>query len=431
MPAAMGSTEEVDMRCLFVIRELPRAVVSMTGVIRGSEALSGTHASGLLVAEGLARRGRPVGVCILRGQRIADSAFDAFSSLEDAVRWLQGGRVIWLSYGDEAILEQLRSAGVHPVIWTQLPVSPAERRWLESGRIGSLVTVSDTCRIPLLRSRLHSRVGRIYNPLAPAFTEAVHETPDRYERRVVAYAGAAGPTKGLHRLLEMWRFVQRVDPGARLRIAGTGRLYGSDRKLGRFGMASPEFESRYVAPLAEEYGSLAAAGVEVVGLLTPTELRDLYGGASLGVVNMNWSEFTETFCCAATEMMATGLPVFSVARGALPETVGRIGGAVLVKRRSPQSAAAVFASLLRDPRRLAALGRIGRSHVVTEYRLDRIVDEWARLLDHDFDIETLSGPWRGPVSLQYIVERAVGRLGMPWLVDAPASYFRRLRRVLG
>jgi glycosyltransferase involved in cell wall biosynthesis len=415
-------------RCLFVIRDLPRPVVSGKALIRAEEALSGTHASGLLVAEGLARRGHEIGICIVHGQRLLDSAVRGFPSLEAAVSWVEGGRVVWLSYGDDSVMSRLSALRLQPLIWTQLPVSWSEREWLESGQVVGIVVVSDTARVPLLRSARHGRVGRIYNPLPPLFADATTEPADRFRRRVVVYAGAAGPTKGLHRLLEMWRHVRKAEPGVILRIAGTGRLYGSQRELGAFGIASPEFESRYVAPLAAEFGSLAAAGVELVGLLSPRELRDLYGGASLGIVNMNWHEYTETFCCAATEMLATGLPVFSVARGALPETVGLSGGAVLTRHESAAGAAEELTELIVDPERLARLGAAGQAYVRAAYRWDMIIDEWEQLLHHAADIETLCGPWRGPRSARYYLELAAGRLRAPWLLDLPAATRRALKR---
>jgi hypothetical protein len=73
----------------------------------------------------------------------------------------------------------------------------------------------------------------------------------------------------------MWKYVHRADSRTKLVLAGTGRLYGSSRELGRFGIADPDFEGRYVEPLAAEFGSLesAGAGVKLAGLLSPVELR--------------------------------------------------------------------------------------------------------------------------------------------------------------
>jgi hypothetical protein len=86
-------------------------------------------------------------------------------------------------------------------------------------------------------------------------------------------------------------------------------------------------------------------------------LRERYFGAALGIVNCNWTIATETFCCAGVEMLATGTPVFSFARGVLPESLGRTGGAVLAPRPDLDRAA----DLHNDPARLRAMGTAGRA----------------------------------------------------------------------
>jgi hypothetical protein len=419
-------------RYLFVLRDLPRPQVSVAGIWRGDEALSGTHSSGLLVADGLARRGHQVGICVLRGQAVLDSSMQVFATLEAAAHWLQAGTTIWVSYGDDATLQSLSAAGLRPMLWVHVSVSPSNREWLESGRVAGIITVSDTARMSMLRSCAHRQVGRVYNPLLPSFQTNLPARPDRYARRLVVFTGAAGVTKGLHRLLEMWRYAREADSTARLVVVGTGRLYGNQRQLGAFNLATPEFEDRYVVPLVARFGSLAGAGIELAGLLGPRALQQLYASASLGVVNMNRAEYTETFCCAAVEMLATGLPVFSVARGALPETIGRTGGAFLTAHEQPQLAAREFNALLADSKRLGQMGVAGARAVRELYGWEQVVGEWERLLDRCGNadqcgnIGTLSGTWRGPASLRYWAERISGELGMPWLLDLAARGKRRI-----
>lgn len=414
-------------RCLFVIRALPRARVSVAAVLAGDEALSGTHMATVLAAEGLARRGFEIGLHVVHGQQLVDKSFDTFTDLPSAATWIGRDPTVWASYGDYPILERLRASGLKPIIWAHLPLTVSDKRALQSGGATGVIGVSDSVRTPLLRMREHRSVGRIYNPLAPFFILPSDSDSNRYATRTVVYVGSGGVLKGLHHVLAMWRFVRRADPSAKLLLAGTGKLYGEERSLGLHGISSPDFESRYVAPLADEFGSLHAAGVEPLGLLTPRELRGEYQRASLGVVNMNWNENEETFCCTAVEMLATGLPVFSVPRGALPETIGRSGGAFLTRRQEPSAAAEDFCTLLSNPGHLASMGATGRAFVRTEYAWERVLDQWARLVDRDGEVSVINGPWRGPVTPRYYLERSAGLMKAGWLLDAAAFAVRGFR----
>jgi hypothetical protein len=98
-------------RCLFVVRDLCRQVTSAAALLHGEEALSSTQASGLLVAESLARRGREIGLRILYGQSVDHS------------------------YGDDPIIPRLNALGLKPLVWTQLPASWSDRTSLGLGRL--------------------------------------------------------------------------------------------------------------------------------------------------------------------------------------------------------------------------------------------------------------------------------------------------------
>jgi glycosyltransferase involved in cell wall biosynthesis len=289
------------------------------------------------------------------------------------------------------------------------------------GRIREILTVSDTARLPLLRSPLHERIGRIYNALSPAFeasTPSVDDaSPHRFTNKRIVFSGSPTENKGAHRLLAMWSHVREADPSAVLQLAGTGRLYGDSRPIGPYGISPPEFESKHIAPLVAKFGSLDAAGIEPLGLLTPNELRQVYEGSTLGIVNLNWRNYTETFCCAAVEMLAAGLPVFSVARGALPEVIGSSSGAYLSKTESVEREAKELLMLLSNSRRLAEMGAAGLTYARREYGWARIIRQWEDVLASASDIEAVSGEWRGPVGLRYWLERGSGRLGMGRLLE--------------
>jgi hypothetical protein len=417
-------------RILFVMSSLPRPELSVRGLVEGRESASGSVSSFLLVVNGLAERGHEVGLLILSGQRLTDSRARAFSNLDAALAWRgPSDPVVWCSWGDGSTADALFSAGIRPWMWTQVHVEARWLRLLESGGLEGIVTVSDDPRLPLLRSSSHHRIGRVYNPLNPYFAERIGPAEARYESARVVFAGHLGPTKGAHLVLRMWPEVRERMPNATLTVAGSARLYGADRPVGPFGVASPAFEADNLQPLADRFGSLDAAGIRLVGLLSPSELRELYFSSSLGLVNFNWHDATETFCCAAVEMLATGLPVLSFARGALPETIGRTGGAILLNRPDLGPAAAEVAALLRSPGRLRALGGRGAAAVRAAYDLDHIVGRWESLLSAGPGrLDRESGRWQQRRGFRYLIERAAGRLGVGRDLEAAIAATRRILR---
>ncbi len=345
----MNSDAARPLKCLFLIANLPRPTASVRGVVEGREPLSGSLTSFLLVIETLARRGHEIGAVILEGGTLTETAIRGFDDLGSALDWLGDGRAVWCSWGDHHSLDRLNGHELRPWMWTEIEIDPPAFEALDDGRIAAALVVSDFVRLTLLHTRFHGRIGRVYNPLNPFFATPVSGSPARYLSPNVAFAGHLGESKGAQRVLEMWPIVRETLPEATLTLAGSARLYGAGRCVGPLGVAAPEFERQYLEPLVARFGSLEAAGLRLPGLLTPAALRELYDASALGIVNPNWDASLETFCCAATEMLARALPVVSVARGAFPETIGRSEGARLVDQADPTRLAEAVVELLGDP----------------------------------------------------------------------------------
>jgi len=79
------------------------------------------------------------------------------------------------------------------------------------------------------------------------------------------------------------------------------------------------------------------------------------------------------------EALATGVPVVVPDSGVFPELLAATGGGVLCKPEDPSSLAAHLSDLLLDPQRLATLGREGREKVVTEFSVQRMVENMANI----------------------------------------------------
>jgi glycosyltransferase involved in cell wall biosynthesis len=416
--------ETQTKRVLFVILGLPRACVSVRGLMAGQEAMSGTHSTSLLVADGLAQRGWDVAMLILDGARLKDTPVATFNDIAPAQSWLGGNRAVWCYHGNAGIMERLRGVGIRPIVWSHIDLTDEISDWLHLDWITGVVTVSDFCRLALLHHSRFRRIGRIYNPLNPFYADdAVEEHMQPRRLRQAVFSGFVGESKGAHHLFACWRHVRAALPDAQLVIAGSARLYRDDASLGPFGVASPDFERRYIDPLARDFGSLEKAGIQLAGLLSPVELRSLYRRSTLGIVNLNARNATETFSCSGVEMAACGLKVFSMAVAALPETLGFTGNAVLVDR--PADLVLSFIDALSRPR--DSRTRDAQRQMRDRYRLSCILDRWEELLPENPDrFYRLAGPWQHKKGLRYVIKRALGRLHAGRLLDG----ILRLRRIM-
>ncbi len=63
----------------------------------------------------------------------------------------------------------------------------------------------------------------------------------------------------------MWKYVHRADSRAKVVPAGTGRLYGSGRELGRFGIADPDWRRKLPGNMPGIRGMYGVGGLSTLG----------------------------------------------------------------------------------------------------------------------------------------------------------------------
>jgi glycosyltransferase involved in cell wall biosynthesis len=149
--------------------------------------------------------------------------------------------------------------------------------------------------------------------------------------RLVAFLGGSAPVKGLDVLLRAWPTVASSVPGARLEVAGRG--------------VTPDVEDNL--------------GVLRRGPLGVDAVRDLLDRASIVVMPSR----SEGMGRLALEAHGRARPVVASAVGGLPEVVEDGETGVLVPPDDPDPLAEAIVTLLEDPERASAMGRLGRERM--------------------------------------------------------------------
>lgn len=419
------------MKALFVIPDLSGRNADYKDYASGRLPFSCSRGSWLRVVEGLAGRGHEIGCVTINGDVFSGTQALVLPNLASAVRWASGAAVVACSWGNAELVPELNALGVSPRLWLKTHLDNETQVALEQGKLEAILVPSDFARLYALHSRSHKRIGRIYNPLAPIFEQACIGSSSRFSSQTTVFAGNIGENKGAHVVLSLWSRIRRRMPSAKLVMAGSPKLYDENSSLGSLGVGSAVFERNYVQPLVREFGSLEQAGVDFVGSLPPADLVELYQRCALGVANLNWTTSVETFGCAITEMLSTGLPTLGFARGALIETAGPSGAAILQNSSDLDQLALKAIELLSVPDKLEQLGKMAAEFAKWRYASHAVLDAWETILGSPADKAfRASGRWQCPGRLRYVLERGAGMTGVGSIYIRGIAAARGLKQAL-
>jgi glycosyltransferase involved in cell wall biosynthesis len=241
-----------------------------------------------------------------------------------------------------------------------LPKRKVANPWL--ARIpGPIYAVSSALREHMVAEGYPSdRVGVIHNGIDPGCAPA---DPERRRARatlgagpdtfLVGTAARLDPVKDLPTLITAFAALHATHPGARLVIAGEG-----DERAG-----------------LERHISALGLGAAVSLLGHREDVRALLPGLDL-YVN---SSISEGISVTILEAMAARVPVVATRVGGNPEIVRDGINGVLVPARSPQALAAAMRALAASPETRLSLGHEGRRTVERDFRIDAMVDQYARI----------------------------------------------------
>lgn len=252
-----------------------------------------------------------------------------------------------------------RMAGVERIYATRESDFPLKNRLHYRWYLGKLATGILVNSAATLKTTLdsapwldRSRVHLLYKGVD---TDRFHPRPTGTGRdRVVGFVGQLIERKGLHTLMSAWSELENGgDPGARLRIAGSGPLAARLRSW-RESLSFPE-------------------RVELCGHLESIE--KFYAGCGMLVLPST----SEGFGLAAAEAAASGLPVIAARTSSLPEIIEHEQNGLLVEPKQPRALAAAIGRLLVDEGLAHRLGRNGAIRIRDRFDRENTLRELLRL----------------------------------------------------
>jgi glycosyltransferase involved in cell wall biosynthesis len=196
------------------------------------------------------------------------------------------------------------------------------------------------------------RVRVIPNPISATMLKAGLQ----FERNggsepIVLYTGRLAPVKGIETLLGAAKLVHDRNPGITFVLAGPWQM--------------PHPPATYGLELNRK----SVNGVQWIGPQAQTELIDWYKRAALFVM----PSYYETFGISVLEAMAFGLPVICTRAGGLPEIIDDGVTGTLVASGDAAAGAEAMIRLLQEPGLHRGMREAGRSRVLAEFTVDRVV----------------------------------------------------------
>lgn len=190
----------------------------------------------------------------------------------------------------------------------------------------------------------------------------------------VTYVGSLVHAKGFHILAKVWKKILRKVPDAQLYVIGNGKVYDRFTKLGRYGIAEENYEKSFIHYLTDFNGNILPS-VHFLGLMGP-EKNNIFNKTSVGVVNP--SGLSETFCMSAVEMEYSFIPIVTLKKWGLLDTVKDKKTGLLYYTKN--GLVKNIVRLLKTETLNNALGNCAHEFVVRNFTTDIQIKNWVILI---------------------------------------------------
>jgi glycosyltransferase involved in cell wall biosynthesis len=232
-----------------------------------------------------------------------------------------------------------------------------------------------------------SRCETIYNGVEASEFSRERNYDNRRKEKQIIYSGAVSPHKGIHVLLNAFKYVVKRYPHVRLDIIGFQGSYGieetfdmTDKALvgsvARFYaknrvsrvkaklLLGPPDAGTYLSYLKSQLSPDIAERVSFLGFIPRPQLIEHYYNADICAFPPIWDE---GFGIPPVEAMAAGVPVVGSRSGALVETIKDQQTGILVEKNDAAALGDALLRLLENDTLREMMGKAARRRVLTRF----------------------------------------------------------------
>lgn len=280
---------------------------------------------------------------------------------------------------DKQIVKAIEYYKVNTILWAHNFENYISYKILKKSRyIKKIVCVSKEQYNLLIDTDIFSKCTYISNGLW--FDKYDISNQHENNKKTICYMGNLYPRSGYETFLKCWGKIEAAIPDCELIIIGGNDLYNTS-VMKSAGYSKKSFnriqilEQKYLYNNGKLKPNITKAGVK-----KGMEKLQLMAQCTVGVTNI--TDAGETFGLGAVEFQALGIPVVSIAKYGLLETVNDKISGILVKDKSKISDAVIDIVNNNELRR--TLSEEGREFVQKNFEMSLILNKWEVFL-HDVD----------------------------------------------
>lgn len=201
-------------------------------------------------------------------------------------------------------------------------------------------------------------------------------TQSNHSKEEAVYIGSVMPQKGVHNLLEIWKYVEVKAPNAQLYIYGGANVWNPSAKLGGEGVA----DIYYDRVIQRRLNRLEhPENIHFMGAKGWRDIDGLISSSRVGIVNPSFYRRDETFCMSAVEMEAHGIPVISRQREDGINTTIKHGETGFLEKDNKEMASRIVA-LLQNRNLSVRMGEKARIFSV-RFRPENEIYKWMEIVE--------------------------------------------------